>query len=315
MVMTMIRNLIIFLLLISSFGNVAFGQESEKPYSNSHFLTIDSVELHFRVWNDHLASPRGKVILIHGFIGSTYCWRMNVDALAASGYKVVAVDLPSFGYSSRSLTFNQSQSSRGTLLWHLLDSLDRGDTTKWSICGHSMGGGTAEAMALLKPERTKTLTIVDGMIFIKNSNTVSQFSILARQKQYNKIIVSYMEKNLITYNRVRKAIKKNYRYEPDSSVVQNYLTPLLREGTAKSILNVWAKAKESTPLDVEGIKNIPALVIWGKHDRTIYLRTGKRFVNHVPHAQLVVIHNAGHDPMETHADIFNSLLLGFLDRN
>jgi pimeloyl-ACP methyl ester carboxylesterase len=35
----------------------------------------------------------------------------------------------------------------------------------------------------------------------------------------------------------------------------------------------------------------------------------------VPHAQLVVIHNAGHDPMETHADIFNSLLLGFLDRN
>ena len=293
----------------------AYSQDSFKPYSNSHYLTVDSIKLHYRIWNGNNPSTCGKVFLIHGFIGSTYCWRMNADALAAAGYKVVAVDLPSFGYSSRSMTFNQSQSSRGQLLWKLLDSLDRGDTTKWNICGHSMGGGTAEAMALLHPEKTRSLTLVDGMLFIKNTHTESQFSILARQKQYKKIMVSYMEKNLITYHRVRKAVKKNYRYEPDSSVVMNYLTPLLQEGTAESILNVWAKAKEVAPVNVEGLKNIPVLVIWGKHDRTIYLRTGKHFVNHVPHAQLVVIHSAGHDPMETHPDIFNSLFLGFLNRN
>jgi len=303
--------ILIFQCLLTIFSNA---QESLKPFSNSHFLTIDSIELHVRIWNENLSVTRGKVLLIHGFIGSTFCWRMNVEALAAAGYKVVAVDLPSFGYSARSLTFNQSQSSRGSLLWRLLDSLDCGDTTRWNICGHSMGGGTAEAMALLRPERTQTLTIVAGMVFIHNTNREAQFTILARQKQYKKIMVSYMEKRLITYKSVRNAVKKNYRYIPDSTVVINYLTPLLREGTAGSILNVWAKAREITPLNADGLKNIPVLVIWGKKDRTIYLRTGKHFVKHVPHAQLVVIHRSGHDPMETQPDLFNSLFVGFLSR-
>ncbi|MEI6434614.1 MAG: alpha/beta hydrolase [Bacteroidota bacterium] len=312
--MSDLRKVLFFLFILFISNEAAYSQNSQKPYSNSHFLTIDSLELHFRTWNENISPARGKVLFIHGFIGSTYCWRMNVDALSAAGYKVVAVDLPSFGYSVRSLTFNQSQSSRGKLLWHLLDSLDGGDTTRWNICGHSMGGGTAEAMALLHPEKTKTLTIVDGMIFIHNSNHEAQFTILARQKHYKKIMLSYMKKRLITYKSVRNAIKKNYRYMPDSTVVMNYLTPLLREGTAGSILNVWANAKEITELYADGLKNIPVLVVWGKHDRTIYLRTGKRLVKHVPHAQLVVIHAAGHDPMETHPDIFNSLLVGFLNR-
>jgi pimeloyl-ACP methyl ester carboxylesterase len=80
------------------------------------------------------------------------------------------------------------------------------------------------------------------------------------------------------------------------------------------VLNVWTNAKEVRSLHADSLKGIPVLVVWGKKDRTIYLRTGKRFVAHVPHAELIVIHGAGHDPMETHPDIFNSLLTGFLKR-
>jgi len=286
-----------------------------KPYINSYFITIDSIRVHYREWNRDLANPRGKVLLIHGFIGSTYCWRMNADALAAEGYRVIAVDLPSFGYSARSLTFNQSQSSRGTLLWRLLDSIDGNDTTRWHIAGHSMGGGTAEAMALLRPHRTKSLLIVDGMVFFKNTNIESQFTILARQKQYKQIMVSFMEKNLITYKSVRNAIRKNYRYTPDSTVVMNYLTPLLQEGTAPSVLNVWANAQEIVPLNADSLKTVPLLLIWGNKDRTIYLRNGKRFAGRIPHAELIIINKAGHDPMETNPDVFNAIYLSFLNRN
>jgi pimeloyl-ACP methyl ester carboxylesterase len=51
------------------------------------------------------------------------------------------------------------------MLWKLLFSIDDGDSGKWNLCGHSMGGGTAEAMALLEPQRTHTLTIANGMVF------------------------------------------------------------------------------------------------------------------------------------------------------
>lgn len=300
--------------LILAFPGTLQAQTEEKPYVNSHFIRVDSMLLHYRDWNGNLAHPKGKVLLIHGFIGSTYCWRMNVEALAAEGYKVIAVDLPSFGYSDRSVTFNQSQSNRGLLLWHLLDSIDRGDTARWHIAGHSMGGGTAEAMALLRPEKCQSLMIVAGMVFLKNTNLETQFTLLARQKQYKQIMISFMEKQLITYNSVRNAIKKNYRYMPDSTVVMNYLTPLLREGTAPAVLNVWAKAQETVPLSAENLKNLPVMLVWGNKDKTIYLRNGKRFAEKVPNAELIIINRAGHDPMETHPDVFNAIYLSFLKR-
>lgn len=313
--MVYLRKIILYqaVLLLCTLTLPATGQTL--PYANSRFGTIDSILLHYRVWNDNYAPIKGKILLIHGFIGSSYCWRMNADALAAAGYKVITVDLPSFGYSSRSITFNQSQASRGKLIWKLLNHIDQGDTSRWHICGHSMGGGTAEAMALLRPDRTRSLTIVNGMVFLKNTHMESQFSILVRQKYYNRIMVNLIEKRVFTYRSVKNALRRNYRFEPDSTVVQNYLTPLLQEGTAASILNVWANAREDESLHADGLKNIPVLVIWGSKDRTIYLRTGKRFVRQVPHAQLLVIHKAGHSPMETHADVFNSLLIGFLGKN
>lgn len=307
------RSLVIALLCI--LPSMTMAQEPEKPFTNSNFAIIDSMEIHYRVWYPNLAVPLGKILLIHGFIGSTYCWRMNVEALAEAGYKVVAIDLPAFGYSARSLAFNQSQSNRGLLLWKLLDTIDQGDTTRWHICGHSMGGGAAEAMALLKPERTRSLSIVAGMVFIKNTNMETQFSIIARQKQYNQILVSYMKKNMITYKSVRNSLRRNFRYMPDSTVVMNYLTPLLREGTAQCILNVWARAKEVVPLNAEGLKPTPVLLIWGNKDRTIYLRNGKRFAEKVPHSELIIINKAGHDPMETHPDAFNGILLSFLAKH
>ncbi len=302
---------LLFLWLMTLPGIAQF---PEKPYANSHYLTIDSVLLHYRVWNGNLPDPSGHVILIHGFIGSTYCWRMNADALAAEGYRVIAVDLPSFGYSARSLTFNQSQSSRGLLLWHLLDSIDGDRPEKWNICGHSMGGGSAEAMALIRPQQTRSLMIVAGMVFIKNNNIETQFTLLAKQKQYNQIMVSYMERSLITYKSVRNALKKNYRHVPDSTVVMNYLKPLLFEGTAPSVLNVWANAREIMPLNADSLKPIPVMLVWGNKDRTIYLRNGRRFAEKVPHAELIIINRAGHSPMETHPDMFNSIYLSFLKR-
>lgn len=308
--MLSVSRVFLFLIILLS---CAVAQIPDKPYPNSHFETVDSVRFHYRVFNESLPRPKGKIVLIHGFIGSTYCWRENYEALVNAGYSVVAVDLPSFGFSDRSLWINQSQSNRARLIWDLLSTIDGNDTTRWNLVGHSMGGGTVEAMALLNPQRTKSLTVVDGMLFLKNNTIEAQFTILARNKQYNKIMVSYMEKNLITYNSVRKAIKKNYRYDPDSSVVLNYLGPLLLDGTAESVMNVWANAREIKQLRAEDLKNLPVLVIWGNKDKTINMRTGKRFKHHVPHSELIVIPGAGHDPMETHPEKFNKILLDFLD--
>jgi 2-hydroxy-6-oxonona-2,4-dienedioate hydrolase len=290
-------------------------QDLAKPFINSHFIMVDSVSFHYRIWNDRLEKPRGKVVLIHGFMGSTFSWRENYDTLAKSNYKIIAVDLPGFGYSDRSLKVNQSQSNRARLLWDLLAELDQGDTVKWNIVGHSMGGGTAEAMALLRSERTKSLTIVDGMVFLKNENVQGAFVTASKNRQYNKVVSSLVEKNVLTYNRVESLFKTNYGYTPDSTIVMGYLTPLLIDGSAESILSVFSNSKEIINLDIRELEKLPVLVIWGEEDRTIKLKRGKRFVKNVPSAELKVIPGSRHDPMETNPKEFNGHLIMFLNMN
>ncbi|MEI7980829.1 MAG: alpha/beta hydrolase [Bacteroidota bacterium] len=287
----------------------------EKPYENSRFAVVDSLRIHYRVWNENLSNPRGKVLLIHGFCGSTFCWRYNYDTLVKAKYRVYAIDLPGFGYSERSVNVNQSQSNRARMIWELLAQIDRDDTTRWNIVGHSMGGGTAEAVALTRPERTKTLTIVDGMIFIKNDNVEKTVVGLVNHPIYKKMLLSYTEKSYLSYNNFRRELKGTYGFIPDSATVNGYLTPLLIDGTAETVVNLLAHSDEIRPLNAAGLKSLPVLVIWGKKDRTIRLSNGKKLKRAVPSIELKIIPDARHMPMETHPEIFNAMLVEFLNRN
>lgn len=305
------------LLLVSLSVSGASKQKDipSKPYENSHFATIDSLRIHYRIWNMDIDHPKGKVLLIHGFCGSTFCWRNNYDALVAANYKVIAIDLPGFGYSGRDAKLNQSQSNRGRMIWELLEKIDDGDTSKWNIVGHSMGGGTAEAVALMKPGRTQSLTILDGMIFIKNNNVNQRIVGLVNLRLYKKLLLSYTEHNYLSFNNFRRELKSTYGFLPDTLTVNGYLTPLQIEGTAETIVNLLANSNEIQDLDASGLDQFPVLVIWGKNDRTIRLRNGKKLKKAVPSIELKVIPDARHMAMETHAAVFNQMLVEFLDKN
>ena len=292
-----------------------FSKEAGKPYPNSRFATIDSVIIHFRVWNDTLPHPKGKVLLIHGFCGSTFCWRNNYDTLAGCGYKVVAIDLPGFGYSQRSATLNQSQSNRAILIWKLLEKIDGMDTTKWNIVGHSMGGGTAEAVALINPRRTKSLTILDGMIFIKNDNVNLGIVGIANHPVYKRMLLDYTEHSYLSFNNFRRELKSTYGFLPDTLTTLGYWKPLQIPGTAETVVNLIANSHEVQALDARELNRLPVLVIWGKKDRTLRLSNGKKLKRAVPSIELRVIPGAYHMAMETHPAVFDRMLVEFLDRN
>jgi pimeloyl-ACP methyl ester carboxylesterase len=286
-----------------------------RPYENSHFAVIDSIRIHYRTWNEDIQNPKGKVLLIHGFCGSTFCWRNNYNALVAARYKVVAIDLPGFGYSGRDAQLNQSQSNRGRMIWELLDQIDGNDTTRWNVVGHSMGGGTAEAVALMQPGRTKTLTIVDGMIFITNDNINVTVVGLVNHPVYKKLLLSYTENSYLSFNSFRRELKGTYGFLPDTLTTMGYWEPLQIEGTAGTVVNLLANAHEIQDLDAKGLSQFPVLVIWGRKDKTIRLKNGKKLKRHVPSIELKVIPDAYHMAMETHPEIFNQMLVDFLNKN
>jgi pimeloyl-ACP methyl ester carboxylesterase len=81
------------------------------------------------------------------------------------------------------------------------------------------------------------------------------------------------------------------------------------------VLSIFSNSKEIIKLDIRELEKIPVLVIWGKNDRTIHLKRGKRFARNVPSAELKIIPDSRHDPMETKPTEFNRHLIIFLNKN
>lgn len=293
----------------------AQGKMPEKPYPNSAYITVDSISFHYRTWNSDLASPRGKIVIIHGFYGSSFCFRKNFDTLASLGYKVVSIDLPGYGYSDRDPGINQSQSNRARFLWDLLDTLDRGDTTRWNLMGHSMGGGTVEAMALMKPVRTKSLMIIDGMVFSKTTNKMLGLSSLIRMKWLTNIQVGMTERKITKYDYLERKLKKAYGRPPDSSEVMGYFIPLQIDGTAGAVVSNFDNAREVMKLHADSLKQIPVILIWGSDDKTIPYSVAKQFKRSHQWAEIIRIPGSAHIPMETNPAAFNRAAAGFLNKN
>lgn len=325
-----IRIIIATLVLSGCLHLTGSSQDRRMPFSNSRFDTIDGFPVHYRVWNEDATTPAGSILFIHGFAGSTFCFRYLYDTLEALGYRIVAVDIPGAGYSSRSLDFNQSHSHRGLFLWKLLDRIDRGsgDTggagdnkydgqvrhpKKWILVGHSMGGGAAEAMAILRPKQTDKLVLLAGTVFRKSSNLTHTATFILRQKSIKSILTDYADRNLITYKRFSKLLKSAYRRRPDSTEVMGYITPLRLEGSAEALINVYINNREAEDLDARTLKEVPVYAIWGTRDSWVPLRSARLYLSSFPVFGLIKIKGAGHMPMETHIPQFIPAFLEFVD--
>src|SRR5260370_15518544 len=85
-------------------------------------------------------------------------WDRVLDALALK-FRVYALDLLGFGYSSRLESGDYSYSLYAEQVRQFMDAL--GLTTA-SVVGHSTGGGTAIQFAVQHPERVDKLILVDS---------------------------------------------------------------------------------------------------------------------------------------------------------
>lgn len=91
------------------------------------------------------------VLFVHGWPEIAYSWKHQMTAVAAAGYRAIALDLRGFGASDTPFDIAQYD------IQHLTDDLsavlDTYGVEKAVICGHDWGGVIAWPMAQLKPER------------------------------------------------------------------------------------------------------------------------------------------------------------------
>lgn len=94
------------------------------------------------------------VLLIHGFLESTWMWKDIVPELAKR-HKVIAIDLPGHG-KSESIGYVHTMEEMAEACHTLMKNLR---IRKVSLVGHSMGGYVALAFAEQYPDKIRTLVL------------------------------------------------------------------------------------------------------------------------------------------------------------
>jgi pimeloyl-ACP methyl ester carboxylesterase len=274
--------------------------EWAEKYATGKFITLDGHSTHY------MEKGAGEpVILIHGFFFNSYLWNKNIDALADK-FKVYAIDLWGFGYSTRD-PMDYGYPLYADQLLKFMDSLD---IQKASLVGQSMGGGTSIFFSVNHRDRVNKLILVDpaGMPNplpilgkITNLPKVGEFLLGMKSDFYRKMVLS------TTFIHDKGVITESY--------FENVTHFHKIKSTSEILLKILRKQFFHTlPDEIHrlGEMDVPILIIFGRQDKAIPLERGKEMHNILRGSRLEIFENAGHCPHDEQSQKFNQLAVDFL---
>jgi len=244
------------------------------------------------------------VVLLHGSgpgVSAWTNWKWVIPALA-DRFRVIAPDLPGFGYTERKPDLHYDMK-----LWsrHLIAFLDALDLPRASLIGNSFGGSLALAAAARFPERFERMVLMGTPC--------------------DKFMMTPGLRAGWDYAPSREAMRaalSHFPYDPaaitDELVEDRYQASLIagaQEGLRK--LLVEPNPEGDTPLSgmpehvVAGIE-LPTLVLHGREDRVIPAEMGLKLGRAMPNAQFHMFGRCGHWVQAERHDDFVALTRNFL---
>ncbi|MCC7366717.1 MAG: alpha/beta hydrolase [Dehalococcoidia bacterium] len=248
------------------------------------------------------------IVLVHGFAGHTFSWR-EVIPLLTPAFRVVAVDLPGFGYSDRDPERPLSHDEHAERLVRLLDTLG---IERATLVGHSMGGGVVTRAAVAHPERVERLVLVasvDPAEPMRWQHGQPGASIRAMSAGMS-LLAAFPP--LATYF-IGKGLR-GMAYDPATvtpEVVRGYVRPLLIPGTVRCLARMMRETEHQEVVDLAKVA-MPVLVVSGEQDPAFNVAVGERIAAAIPGARQVVLEQCGHMAPEERADALVEELLTFL---
>jgi pimeloyl-ACP methyl ester carboxylesterase len=272
----------------------------------SQFLKFAGMNIHFR--DEGPKSDKEPIVLIHGTSASLHTWDGWVEVLKEQR-RVIRFDLPAFGLTGPDPQNNYSIEHYAEVVIAVLDKLA---VKKTVLAGNSLGGNIAWATAVFHPDRVSKLILVDASGYPYDPESVP----LAFKLSQNPI-ASRLLKNVLPKSLVEKSVKNVYA-NPDlvtDELVERYYELALREGNRNALKARFEQTLPGALADKISTINVPTLLIWGKKDKLIPLKFGKKFAQEIPNSQLIIFDDLGHVPHEENPQTTVSAVINFLKSN
>ncbi|MFW5967455.1 MAG: alpha/beta fold hydrolase [Persicimonas sp.] len=265
---------------------------------------------------------RGTVLLLHGKNFSGAYWEETIETLVEEGYRVVVPDQIGFGKSTKPADFQYSLHGLATYTDELLDELD---VDQAHVVGHSMGGMLAARYALMHPDETESLTLV-------NPVGLEDYKRVVPYQTVDQWFEQELEKEPAD---IKNYMRETYfdgewsdEYDPLVEILQGWIRGPDYERIAwNSALHYDMIFTQPVVYEFDLIE-APTLLILGTRDRTAigkglvsdeeraelgdYPEMGRDAEEAIPDARLELLEDTGHLPQFERFDTYESLLTDFL---
>jgi pimeloyl-ACP methyl ester carboxylesterase len=275
--------------------------ESVLP-AKGRFIDVPGARLHIRDFGD-ASKDRPAILMIHGLAGQLSHFTYGVAAKLGERHRVIVVDRPGSGYSTRAPDASADLSAQAAAMAALVRTLGAGPTF---VVGHSLGGAVALTMALEHPQQVAGLALLAPLTHMRD-DVPPVFAGLTIESPFVRKLVAW---TLAIPASIRGSAKTLEVVFGPEAVPKDFAT---RGG---GLLSLRPSAFLSASSDLQALPDrlpqlqaryheltVPVSVLYGKDDRILdWKANGQALVDKVPGARLELV-EGGHMLPITQVDV------------
>ena len=282
--------------------------QSIDPKIKSHVIDINNFKIHYNT-----LGKGNPLILIHGATLGWGQWYANIKELSKK-FKVIAVDLPGAGKSSR-VKFAHHDLEK-IFVDTIAAFVNKMELKKPVVVGHSFGGWVGLKLGQKYPEKIKKVVAINpvGM----TQEIPQQFRPLSLSFMANVLNTLILGRSESKTEKFLKSVQTKPNTKLNTSFIKHFhharsiertdslfhlISSTLEKGTLKKRYIIFPFLKKI---------RIPTLIIWGLKDVSMLYPHALEKVNNKK-IELHIYPHSGHIPFIEEAKHFNNLLLTFLE--
>jgi pimeloyl-ACP methyl ester carboxylesterase len=258
------------------------------------------------------------VVLLHGFPEFSYCWRHQLPALSAVGFRAIAPDLRGYNLSDRPLGVRNYRANE--LVADIAALIRKLPSGKANIVGHDWGGVLAWRLAGQHPDLVNKLVVLNAPHPAAYRRTLRRNPRQWLRSWYVLFFQLPWLPELLLRSRDFALLERTWKKDPVTSGaysdadIAKYKEALRHPGALTAAINYY-RAALRWPGDLYGQPqsvSSPTLLIWGDQDRYLGLDLTGGLEAWVPDLRVERIPGASHWVQNDVPEVVNRLLVDFL---